>query len=310
MSRWEGIEEFVTVVDYGTFSAAARVLGVSKSHISQQVSRLEGRLGSRLLHRTTRKTSLTETGLIFYRQCQQVMEDLEAAERSVSQAQQLVKGQLKICSPHWLGEVLLIPAIAEFMRIHPELEVRLEISSRKVDLIDGDFDVAIQVGVRNDVNVVNQKLAATRFFVVASPDYLQNRPAIKSPQDIHLHQTLLFEDRGFSKPWKLINPTNQRDESLRVKSHWRSNSGHALRAAAKQGLGLAYLPDYYLVDDVESGQLVVLIPEWTTLIRHIVAIYQHKENVSTKIKLFTEFLKGYFDREQHRLNLFGSVKGL
>lgn len=294
MRRWQGIEEFVQVVDSGTFSAAAGALGVSKSHISQQVSLLEDRLGSRLLHRTTRKISLTEAGSEFYQQCMQVIEALDSAEQSVSHIQQSVKGQLRICSPHWLGETVVIPAMADFMRRHPELEMRLEISSRKVDLIDGGFDLAVQVGERKDINLVNKKLAKTRFCIVASPEYIRVHGTPKKPAEVGVHQTLLFEDQGLSKPWKLVDPANGALVNLPIKSHWRSNSGHALKAAAKQGLGLAYLPDYYLSQDLHDGALAIVLPEWTTFMRDIVAVYQHRAHTPVKVRLFIEHLAQYF----------------
>ncbi len=305
MNRWDGFEEFVQVVECGTFSAAARLLNVSKGHVSQQVSKLEDRLGSRLLHRTTRKITLTEAGQIFYRQCRAILEAVEQAERSVTTTHHQIKGRLRICSPHWLGEVVLIPALAEFMRLHPELDVHVEISSRSVDLIDGDYDLAIQVGERRDINVVNHKLAPTRFFLVASPSYLETYPAPEHPEDIAKHKTLLFEDRGMSKPWKLTEPGSGALRPVKVKSQWRSNSGHALRAAAREGLGLAYLPDYYVVDDIKAGALVSILPEWTSLIRQVVAIYQHRENVSQKIITFIDFIETLFTHESQRLSRSG-----
>lgn len=303
MSRWEGFEEFVQVVNSGTFSAAARALGVSKGHVSQQVSRLEDRLGSRLLHRTTRKLSLTETGEIYYNRCQQIIEELEDAELSVNHLQQHVKGLLRISAPHLLGEVHLVPAIAEFLQTHPHLDVELDLTSRKVDLLEGYYDLAIQVGARRDVNVVNLSLAPTRFFVVASPEYLASAPPLTSPDDIKHHRSLLFMDRGLSKPWKFVQPNSNDTLQVRVSSHWRSNSGHALRAAAKQGLGLAYLPDYYLVEDIAEGRLVAQLQGWNAIDRDIVGIHQHKAHLSAKLRLFTEFLRTYFEREEHRLHI-------
>ncbi|MDA1370621.1 MAG: LysR family transcriptional regulator [Proteobacteria bacterium] len=295
MSRWEGFEELVEVVNSGSFSAAARVLGVSKSHVSQQVSRLEDRLNTRLLHRTTRKLSLTETGALYYEQARQVVEDLESAEQAVSYFQQEIKGELRIAAPHLIGEALMVPALAQFLEQHPGLDIELLLSGQRVDLVDERFDLAIQVGARKDINVVNKLLAPTSFHVVGSPAYLLRHAPPQTPEDLKQHQCLLFMDTGSTRPWRFQG--DKGSVSMSIKSHWRSNSGHALRSAAEQGLGLAYLPDYYLQHSLVDESLVTLLNDWQSPDREIVAIYQHKRHLSTKIRVFTEFLKEFFTRE-------------
>lgn len=296
LGHLEGIEEFVAVVDAGSFSSAARKLGVSKAHVSQQVSRLEDRLGTRLLHRTTRRLSLTETGAPFAQRCRAILEELVSAEQEVSCLQQEVRGRIRISSPHLLGEVLLVPALVEFQRLYPKLEIDIELSSRKVQLIDENYDIAIQLGVRDDIRVVNKELASTHFHVVASPAYLEAHGCPKHPEELKQHQCLLFSDHGYSKPWKFKSAS----ETLNVKieSGWRSNSGHLLRAGAKQGLGLAYLPDYYLDRELSEGALVRVMPDWPSIDRKIVAIYQHKAHLSTKICVFLKHMSEYIEKHQ------------
>ncbi|NKB33826.1 MAG: LysR family transcriptional regulator [Pseudomonadales bacterium] len=242
MSRWEGFEEFVEVVNQGSFSKAAKVLGVSKSHVSQQVSRLEDRLNARLLHRTTRKLSLTETGEIYYAQCRQVVEDLEAAELAVNSLQEEIKGHLRIAAPHLIGEALMVPALAELSKQNPSLKIELDLTSHRVDLIAERFDLAIQVGERQEVNVVNKKLAPTNFHVVASPAYLKQYGTPQKPSDLKAHNCLLFVGDGYSKPWRFKGPKGT--QSIQVSSSWSSNSGTILKGAAEQDMGLAYMPDY------------------------------------------------------------------
>jgi len=303
MSRWEGIEEFVQVVNCGSFSAAAEALGISKSHVSQQVSRLEERLGSRLLQRTTRKLNLTEVGHQFYRECTQIIEALDDAESSVTHLQSTVQGVLRVSSPFLFGEVHLIPAISEFLEKYPNLEIELDFTSRRVDLVEGEYDIAIQVGERKDVNVVNVTLTTTRFYIAASANYIDETSLpLETPDDIKSHKCLLFMEKGNSKPWRLRR-NGENELALKVRSRWRSNSGLALRAAVKKGLGLAYLPDYYLKPDVMDGSLKILMPEWSFNERKIVAIYSHRRLVSAKIKVFTEFLKEYFLRGENDLHL-------
>lgn len=301
MSRWEGFEEFVEVVNQGSFSAAARALGISKSHVSQQVSRLEDRLHTRLLNRTTRKLSLTETGEIYFAQCRQVVEDLEAAENAVNSYQEEIKGQIRIAAPHLIGEALMVPALAQLSKQNPSLKIELDLTSNRVDLIGERFDLAIQVGARQEVNVVNKKLAPTNFHVVASPDYLIEFGTPVKPADLKTHHCLLFVGGGYSKPWRFKSP--QGAQTIHVNSSWSSNSGHVLRAAAEQGLGLAYLPDYYLRDALAQEALVTVLNDWRAIDREIVLIYPHKRHLSAKLRVLTEFLTDFFAREMQSLEI-------
>lgn len=292
MSRWEGFEELVKVVEVGSFSGAARALGVSKGHISQRISQLEDRLGTRLLHRTTRKLSLTELGNLYYQRCRQVIEDLDEIEQTVSEFQQKATGLLKISSPNLLGEMHIVPAITDFLNEHNKLEVELNFYSRKVDLIEDAYDVVIQVGPRTDVNVVNRTLATTSFALVGSPEYLKSHGAPTEPQDLKYLHCLQFTEYGTSKPWKFVR--GDEEVSIRGMSYWHSNSGHCLLAAARDGLGLAYLPDYYIANDLQSGKLVRLLEDWSGIDRDIVAIYQQRRHLSAKVKLFVDYLENRF----------------
>ncbi len=296
MSQWEGFEELVKVVDVGSFSGAARAMGVSKGHISQRISQLEDRLGTRLLHRTTRKLSLTELGNLYYQRCKQVIEDLDEIEQTVSEFQQRATGLLKLSSPNLLGEMHIVPAITDFLKEHPSLEIELNFHSRKVDLIEDAYDVVIQVGARTDVNVINRKLADTNFILVASPAYLKSHGLPEVPQDLKYLNCLQFSEYNTSKPWRFVRGEEQ--VSIRGKSHWHSNSGHCLLAAARDGLGLAYLPDYYLADDIKSGTLVRVLEDWTGIDRDIVAIYQQRRHLSAKVKLFVDFLEERFNSQR------------
>lgn len=292
MSRWEGFEELVKVVDIGSFSGAARALGVSKGHVSQRISQLEDRLGVRLLHRTTRKLSLTELGKLYYQRCKQVVDDLTEIEHAVTDLQQRATGLLKLSSPNLLGELHIVPAISDFLQDNSGLEIELNFYSRKVDLVEDGYDIAIQVGKRTDINVVNKVLAKTTFKLVASPRFLNQNGTPSTPQDLKRLRCLEFVEYGVSKPWKFIK--DQKEVSLKGLSFWYSNSGHCLLSAVRDGLGLAYLPDYYLADDIKTGRLIPLLEEWCGIERDIVAIYQHRRHLSAKVRLFMEFLEYRF----------------
>ncbi len=296
MSRWEGFEELVRVVEAGSFSGAARALGVSKGHVSQRIGQLEDRLGVRLLHRTTRKLSLTELGNLYYQRCKQIIEDLDEVEQAVTEYQQRATGLLKISSPNLLGEMHVVPAIADFVAQNPSVAIELNFYSRKVDLIEDAYDVAIQVGARTDINVVNTPLAKTTFQLVASPRFLQQYGTPEEPRDLKRLRCVTFTEYGTSKPWRFIRG----QEALAVSGicRWHSNSGHCLLAAARDGLGLAYLPDYYLATDLKAGRLVRLLEDWTGIERDVVALYQHRRHLSAKVKVFVDFMRDRFGRQR------------
>ncbi len=292
MSRWEGFEELVKVVEVGSFSGAARSLGVSKGHISQRISQLEERLGARLLHRTTRKLSLTELGNLYYERCRQVVDDLEEIESAVTQYQQKPTGLLKISSPNLLGEMQIVPAIADFVQKHSALEVALNFYSRRVDLVEDGYDIAIQVGKREDINVVNRVIARTRFQCVASPRFLNQNGSPGDPDDLRRLRCLQFTEYGVSKPWRFQK--DGKDKTVKGHGIWQSNSGHCLLAAARAGVGIAYLPDYYLAEDIKEGRLIPILVEWCAVERDIVAIYQQRRHMTAKVKLFVDFIERRF----------------
>ena len=292
MSRWEGFEELVKIVEIGSFSGAARAMGVSKGHVSQRISQLEERLGVRLLHRTTRKLSLTELGNLYFRRCKQVIEDLDEIEQAVSEYQQRATGVLKISCPNLLGERHVVPAIAEFLTEHSTLEIELNFYSRKVDLVEDAYDVAIQVGKRTDINVVNKALAKTTFQLVATPRFLNRHGTPEKPSDLKHLSCVMFTEYGVSKPWKFVRADEQ--VSVTGLCRWHSNNGHCLLAAARDSLGLAYLPDYYVAEDIANGRLVRVLEEWGGIERDVVAIYQHRRHLSAKVKLFVDFLEKRF----------------
>ena len=296
MSQWEGFEELVRVVEVGSFSGAAAAMGVSKGHISQRISQLEDRLGVRLLHRTTRKLSLTELGNLYYQRCKQVVEDLDEIERAVSEYQQRATGLLKLSSPNLLGEMHIVPAVADFLADNPSLEIELNFHGRKVDLFEDAYDVAIQVGARTDINVVNKPLAKTTFELVATPRFLNRHGTPEEPRDLKRLRCLLFTEYGTSKPWRFIR--GEEEISVNGMCYWHSNSGHCLLAAARDSLGLAYLPDYYLVEDIRAGRLVRVLEEWGGIERDVVAIYQHRRHLSAKVKLFVDFMQDRFGRSR------------
>lgn len=295
-NRLEGFEAFMQVVDSGSFSAAARLMNVSKAYVSQQVSKLEERLGARLLQRSTRKLSLTEAGERFYEQTKHILADLDEAEAEVATLQANPKGQLKICAPHLFGRLFIVPAISSMRKKYPDLNIELDFSSRKIDLIEEGFDLAIEVGQRSSTNHYARKLCSTRFLLCASPQYIEQNGMPEDPSDLQDHQGLVFVEKGQTRPWRLQSET----EKVEVKPpcNWRGNDGYGLLQAALEGIGIAYLPDYYVKQHFEEGSLIEIMPEWTLLERDVSIVYQQKRYISSKVSLAIEVLQNYFQQFQ------------
>lgn len=296
MSRWEGFEELVNVVKAGSFSGAARAMGVSKAYISQHISLLEERLGTRLLNRTTRKLSLTELGTLYYQRCCQVVDELDEIESAVVEFQQQPTGLLKISSPNLLGGMHIVPAISDFINLYPSLDIELNFYSREVDLVEGRYDIAIEVGKRKNMNVVHRTLSNTTFRLVASPGFLNKHGVPGRPEDLkHLH-CIQFSEDGQTKSWKLSNGAE--DVFVRGQCSWQSNSGICLLSAVRKGMGIAYLPDYYLAEDLKNKTLIPILEDWEGIKRDIVAIYQHRRHPTAKVKLFVDFLEKRFKEQR------------
>ena len=288
INRWESIEAFERVVRYGSFSRAAEDLGVSRSHISRQVARLENRLDAQLLLRTTRKVSPTEVGKAFYLRCQDILASLEDAEQAVVDLQERPRGILRITVAGAFGEEFIAPAAVSFMQQHKDLAVELDFSNRLIDLISEGYDLAIRAGTLKDSSLIARRIASRKLLTCATPDYLKRNG---TPTTIHAltnHNCLV----GTLDTWRFSEAGRNFD--LRVQGSWRSNSGRALLYAARSGLGLTQLPSFYVEGDIDKGTLVPVLEDFNPTDSGIWAVYPHNRHLSAKVRLFVNFLAGRF----------------
>lgn len=292
MNRWDGLQEFVQVVDSGSFSEAARALGVSKSHVSKQVCRLEDRLGARLLHRTTRKLVLTDVGEAYYERCSQIVADLEEAELAATQLQATPRGTLKITVAGSFGEVYIAPAVADFLTEYPELSVVMDFSNRKCDLIEEGFDLAIRFGILQDSTLIARKIAPRYLAICASPEYLEKHGTPEVPEDLKNHNCLI----GTLQNWLFKGDKGVYD--FKVNGNWRSGNGNALTAAAVKGVGITQIPDFYAQEELDKGTLVKILSDYTDMDTSVWAVYPHNRHLSAKVRLFVEFLVNRFSDMQ------------
>jgi len=289
MERLDAMAAFARVVEAESFSAAARVLGLSKSAVSKQVSRLEDRLGLRLLNRTTRRLSLTEAGAAFYQGCQRVVAEAEAAEQAVTHLAGAPRGRLRVNAPMSFGVRHVSPALPEFLGRYPELAVDLTLNDRMVDLVEEGFDVGVRVAPLVDSSLVARRLAPNRSVLSAAPAYLEARGAPRDIDELEHHACLIYSYQATGAGWRLTGPGGAR--RLNVSGPLKVNNGDAILAAALGGLGIALLPCFICGDDLRAGRLVRVLPDWGLASDSAVsAVYPAARHLSPKVRVFVDFL--------------------
>lgn len=289
MSHWDSTEIFVTVIDAGSFSAAARRLGLSKSHVSRQVSQLENRLGTQLLQRTTRKLALTETGESYYQRCSDILSQLQEVELSVIDMQEKPRGNLRLTLVGAFGERYVAPAAALFMQKHPELHIEMDFTNRMVDLVSEGYDLAIRSGVLRDSSLIARRIAERRLFVCGSRDYFDRHGWPQNLRSLRSHNCLV----GSLPTWRFREENGQHTD-LKIEGNWHSNNGHALLAAARKGLGLVQLPEFYVYSDIADGRLLTTLEQYQPTDTAVWALYPSNRHLSAKVRLFVEHLVEQF----------------
>ncbi|MDA0148894.1 LysR family transcriptional regulator [Vibrio sp. LaRot3] len=284
MASWEGVTEFVSVAETMSFTAAAKRLDTSVAQVSRRVSALEERLAVKLLNRTTRKVTLSEAGQLYFQQCKALVEGLEQAELAVTQMQAEPKGKLKITAPVTYGEMHIAPLLNQFLLKYPKLDLELSLTNQTVDLIETGCDVAIRLGRLRDSTLIAKKLSSRQLFVCASEHYLSRFGVPHTLSEISHHQCLV----GSVDYWHFREQGKER--SIRVSGRIRCNSGYALLDAAKQGLGLIQLPDYYVQQAMQQGELVEVLADYRDEREGIWALYPQNRNLSPKVRLLIDFL--------------------
>ncbi len=288
MSKWEGFEELVQVVETGSFSKAANVLGVSKSHVSQKIARLEDRLGARLLNRTTRRLSLTQIGESYYKRCTKIVAELEEAESEVTQLQVEPRGIIRIDSISGpLGEMFFAKAFAEFLSKYPSLSMDFRYH-KHIDLREDDFDLAI--GLRpSDSNFLTRRVTHVHYHICGSPEYFKKHPIPQKPEDLLDHNCLI----GTSNVWEFKK--GKKEIEIKVNGRWHANSDRSLLMAAIEGLGITRLATFNGYQAFRKAQLIPVLEEWKVKHSDIWLVYPQKRFLSTKVRLLIDFLMSYFN---------------
>jgi len=284
---------FVKVVEQGSFTAAARLLGQPKTTVSRKVQELELRLGARLLHRTTRRLGLTEAGTVYYEHCQRIARELEQAESAVGQLQSGPRGWLRFTVKYSIGITWIAPLLGEFHARYPEIQLDMQLGNETVDLIAGEADLALRVGALPDSNLVARKLGTLRSQVFASPAYIERHGEPQHPDELQHHRTLALRGGRISPAngrlhWQLDDGNGLRD--FPVNPHLVANDPAALTGAMVSGEGLLLTGDVMAKPFVESGMVRRVLAGWTGPDYDFNAVFPGGRLVSPKVRAFVDFL--------------------
>jgi DNA-binding transcriptional LysR family regulator len=293
MDRLIGMAVFVAAVEEGSLVSAARRFGLSPSMAGKHVSAIEERLNVRLLQRSTRMLKLTDVGQVYYTRCKHILEEYEDANREAGDAQQTVRGVLRVAAPTTFGAMHLGGVIASYLVAHPDVAVETALSDRYVDLLADGIDVAIRIGRLRDSDLVARRLAPCRMVFCAAPSFLERHGMPKTVEHLRQAPRLAFSEAVSAGDWTLTDPdgnTHLIDGAVRL----TANSMQILLAAALAGAGVAYGPTFVFGKSIASGDLDVLMSDHKTPELAIHAAYPTKRHVSLKLRRFIEHLSSHF----------------
>ncbi|MGY3869302.1 LysR substrate-binding domain-containing protein [Aeromonas crassostreae] len=278
----------VRIVDKGSFTAAARELGMTKATVSRRIAELEQRLGVRLLYRSTRQLTLTEEGEAYYLRCSKAVNELAEAELMLSASQQEVTGLLKLAVPIETGQLVVARMIARFLQAYPALRVELDLTNRVVDPISEGLDAVVRVGDMLDSNLAARRLWSTERILCASPDYLAGQDPIEGPMDLANHERILVSSGFLAHQWRFERGAEE--VLVDPPSRFVVNNITCAREAAKVGLGLASLPAMLCHDELAAGTLVSLLPEWRQPRVSLYLLFPERRLMPRKLRAFIDFM--------------------
>lgn len=292
-----GMRAFVQVVDTGTFAGAARALGVSRPALTKYIAGLEQQLGTQLLVRSTRRTSLTPAGRTFHPRAVAVLEQADEAVQSVTEASRALRGTLRVNAPMSFGHLHLADAVAAFLADHPDLQLELVLNDRFVDLIAEGFDVSVRIAEPEfATSLVVEPLTSTARLLCASPDYLAGAPPLEQPRDLQQHRCLYYGYQASGHVWQLEGPRgpDTRRHSVPVRCALWSNNGEVLRKVTLRGQGVALLPTFIVGGDLAEGSLVRVLPDYALSPLTVHVLHARHQNLSARVRAFVAHLKAWF----------------
>jgi DNA-binding transcriptional LysR family regulator len=291
MADLNDIAVFVKVAQLESFSRAAHALGMPVSTVSRKVSALESELGVTLLQRTTRNLALTSQGRDYFHQCSEPLNLLFDAERVLTRTQREPKGLLKISVPVVLGQDPFLEFISEFLKSYPSIKIDLFITNAFLDLIAENVDVAIRFGALRDSTLIAKRIGSQVRYVVASPEYLKDRKPPTKPEDLKLHQCVLLNGKNNEAEWELLN--ERKRAGVRVSGTISSRDFQSVSTFVYRGHGVGFLPSTYCKDKIRKGELVRLLPDWTSDQLEVHVVYPTRNFLPSRLRVFLEALRAW-----------------
>ena len=288
MDRFQAMRVYVQVVESMSFVRAAERLDLSPTAVSRQVADLEEHLQTRLLQRTTRRISVTETGRAYFERCVQLLAELDEAEREAAHQSAEPRGTIRFTTSINFGMRQVTPAIASFLARYPQVKFDVSLSDAMVDIVEQGFDLAIRIGTAGPPNLVARKLGESRLVPCASPGYLKQHGNPRSPADLARHNCLTYE-YAQSDAWTFRDAAG-REHAVRVSGSLNSNNGDLNAAAAVEGVGIALEPDFIVGAHLKGGRLVSLLEGFQAPTSPIYAVYPSRRYLPLKIRAFVDFL--------------------
>lgn len=288
MDKYQEMRVFSAVVEASSFVGAADSLDMSKAAVSRYVSELEQRLGVRLLHRTTRRLSLTPEGEVFLARCREILSSIEASEVEITTRSVSVSGLLKVSVPVSFGIRHMAPLWPDFLDLHPQLNLDVQLADRLIDLVDEGFDLAIRIARLEDSSLISRQIAATRLVLCAAPSYLERRGVPAHPSDLATHDVVGYSLLATGDQWQFEGPDGP--VSVKVRPRFWSNNGDSCIAACVQGAGIQLQPTFLIDEELRRGALVEVLSQYQAATLGIYAVYPTRKFVLPKVRALIEFL--------------------
>lgn len=282
------MKTFVAVVDCESFTSAGARLDLSKAIASKYVGILEDHLGTRLLNRTTRRLSLTESGAAYYERCVQILADVDEAEQAAAQLTAVPRGTLKLAMPVSFGTTRIAPLLHGYLQRYPQVRLDIALADRRVDLIEEGFDLAIRVGHLPESGLVARKLTTDRIVCCAAPTYLERHGTPRMPSELAQHACLNYSYSSAGDEWILGQGKNR--TAVHIDGPLSANNGDMLRSVALAGAGVIWQPHFIVGDDLRAGRLIELMADQPGPELGIYALYPSRKHLSAKVRTFVDYL--------------------
>jgi LysR family transcriptional regulator for bpeEF and oprC len=294
MNKLQAMEVFVQVVDAGSFTRAADLLQMPKATVSTLVQSLESSLASKLLHRTTRQVTVTTDGAAYYERCVRILSDVKDAEESLSRTRLSPSGRLRVDAPTGLASEILIPALPDFFERYPDIQLELGSTDRPVDLVEEGVDCALRGGELWDTSLIARRVGVINFVTAASPAYLERYGTPRHPGDLQRHRCVNYFSAKNGKVYDWDFRRGDEKIVVPLRGVIALNDSNAYVHAGLAGLGVIQMTDYLMMQHVEAGRMVQLLPDWTSEPLPVHIVYPQNRHLSAKVRVFVEWVAELF----------------